>query len=63
MNDLMLSAFADELGKIKQAENPYIFLAKKTAPLAAGAGLFYALQKAEQDRRLGRQLRLQSRRR
>lgn len=63
--DVMANAFQSELRKIaSQKESGLADLAKNKYLLGGAAGIlgFKQLEKAEQDRRLGRRLRMQSQR-
>ena len=62
--NVMANAFQSELVKIAaKKQSGLADLAKNKYLLGAGGGIlgFHALTKAEQDRRLGRRLRMQSR--
>lgn len=53
--DILIDAFQDELQKIALD----IKTVKKVAPLAAGAVAWEGVRRANEDRKLGKQLRLQ----
>lgn len=57
--DIMAQAFEDELRKIAAAKQAMPNIPKFVVPAAAGAVGFETLRRANQDRRLGRQVRVQ----
>lgn len=59
--DPMVSSFGDELSKIAAAKAPSSggSLMRYAAPVAAGAAGWETLRRANKDRKLGRQVRLQ----